>query len=148
MFKEPIYIRRSAVSADSTYIYIPEWKVKIIKPGSIKNFAYAFDGQKLYFYGTASDVDANGASGDVAFGNIEGTYIGYLEVETNQTWKEEFSIFEIDDEQFLRYYTNEKVNDATGNEAYIKLRDGTTTEFRDHFGDTRTYLNFEANDED
>ena len=137
--EDKIYIRRDALAADESSIYIPQWRVRILRPGII-DFAYAFDGNKLYLYGLA-DVDVTNASGEFAFGSIDTTYVGYVTTATGEKIKDKYSVFDIDDKRFLRYFSNPKLENAVGNAAYMYLRDNTLQEFKAHFGDFRSYLN-------
>lgn len=137
--EDSVYIRRSALAADENSIYIPEWRVRILKPNTIKDFAYAFDGEKLYLYGTAETELAN-ITTTFPFGSVDTTYTGYVTLEDDADSKEQFSVFDINDTQYLRYYPNQKLVDATGSEQFVIFRDDSLKEFEDHFGDFRSYL--------
>ncbi len=145
-----IYIRRSAITADTAYIYIPEWNVKILKP-TIENFSYAFIGKdKLYIWGNVEDIYHTGTSnvqGEILDNNGQiqpAAYLGMIVKSDVDANRNTLSVYEINDQEYLYYVENADLSQYyQGNSYYMTNLANTLQELHGHFTEFSTYQNFE-----
>ena len=145
-----IYIQRSALVADPSYIYIPEWKVKILKP-SVENFSYAFNGKdKLYIWGNVEDDYQNEdakVQGEIT--NVDGqiapaAYLGMMIKSDFAKNRNTLSVFDIDEKDYLYYVESADLDKYyQGNVYYQTNLAHTLQELNEHFSDFNTYQKFE-----
>lgn len=145
-----IYIQRSALVADPSYIYIPEWKVKILKP-SVENFSYAFNGKdKLYIWGNVGDDYQNEDAkvrGEIT--NVDGqivpaAYLGMIVKSDFARNRNTLSVFDIDQKDYLYYVESADLDKYYQGNAYYQTNLAhTLQELNEHFSDFDTYQKFE-----